>query len=387
MNNKRTTAVLSILLILLIALLVLRSSGSLPWYSKDDNNAVLTAENSNPKSASREESTNAAANVAATNVAANIATNVATNVAANAAADIKLSSSPYAVIIDTAAETDKKPVKVPVEKPLALEDNSAIVKPVADKPAVDKPAAAKPTADKPAADKPAETSSAEIQTSSKTSVKKDLKPKTSSSQTADDKLKREAPRTSTATASDNKPKKAPPKTVKSDFKQFYVYSDLGSRDNHYMPYGFMGDIHAIKIDQGWRINPYGGKTCIRIAYAPTSANIGWAGIYWQHPANNWGEKGYGYNLTGAQKISFWAKGEKGGEVINNFIIGGIQGKAVEDSDSRAIGPIELTKEWRQYFIYLDGAKLTNIIGGFCVTFAKYNNEKGAVFYLDNIVYE
>jgi hypothetical protein len=149
----------------------------------------------------------------------------------------------------------------------------------------------------------------------------------------------------------------------------------------------MGDLKSIKIDQGYKINPRNGKTCIKIIYSPTSSRINWAGVYWQYPTNNWGDKGYGYNLTGAQRLSFWARGENGGEIINNFIIGGIQGKAVEDSDSRAIGPLELTQEWRQYYIYLDGADLTNIIGGFCATFAKFNNENGIIFYLDDIIYE
>ncbi|MCL2145072.1 MAG: hypothetical protein FWH43_06250 [Endomicrobia bacterium] len=176
-------------------------------------------------------------------------------------------------------------------------------------------------------------------------------------------------------------------TNKSGFKPFYVYSDIGTKDNHYSPYGFMGDVNALTVDQGWKVNPQSGISCIKVIYEPANGRVGWAGVYWTEPPNNWGDKGFGFNLAGAERISFWAKGEKGGEVINNFIMGGIQGKECEDSDSRAIGPIELSTEWKQFFVDIEDADLANIIGGFCFTVTKNNNPLGAVFYLDNIVYE
>jgi hypothetical protein len=175
-------------------------------------------------------------------------------------------------------------------------------------------------------------------------------------------------------------------TNKSGFKPFYVYTDVGTKDNHYSPYGMMGDIRALTVEQSSYENPHSGKTCIKVTYDPKGSS-GWSGMYWTEPANNWGDKGFGFNLTGAERISFWARGEEGGEIISNFIMGGIQGKTTEDSDSRAIGPIELSSEWRQYFIYIEEADLTNIIGGFCFTITKTNNMMGATFYLDDIVYE
>ncbi|MDR2426617.1 MAG: hypothetical protein LBD46_05505 [Endomicrobium sp.] len=187
-----------------------------------------------------------------------------------------------------------------------------------------------------------------------------------------------------------KPKKevvtTPVFTNKSGFKPFYVYSEVGIKENHYSPYGMMGDISSLTIEQSSNENPHSGKTCIKVIYDPKGKS-GWSGMYWTEPANNWGDKGFGFNLTGAERISFWARGEEGGEIISNFIMGGVQGKQYEDSDSRAIGPIELTSEWKQYFIYLEEADLSNIIGGFCFTITKSNNAMGAIFYLDDIVYE
>lgn len=176
-------------------------------------------------------------------------------------------------------------------------------------------------------------------------------------------------------------------TNKSGFKPFYVYADIGSKNNHYSPYGLMGDISSISMEQGHKVKPHSGKTCIKVTYRPAKGKVGWSGVYWTEPPNNWGDKGYGFNLTGAERISFWARGEKGTEIIDNFIMGGIKGKKHEDSDSVAIGPVELSTEWKHYFINIEGADLSNIIGGFCFTVTKINNPMGAVFYLDDIVYE
>jgi hypothetical protein len=44
---------------------------------------------------------------------------------------------------------------------------------------------------------------------------------------------------------------------------------------------------------------------------------GWAGLYWQHPDNNWGDEP-GVDLTGAKRISFYARGERGGEIVEVY---------------------------------------------------------------------
>ena len=168
---------------------------------------------------------------------------------------------------------------------------------------------------------------------------------------------------------------------------FYVYADASSLDNHFIPSGWMGDYGDIKIDQHWQDNPYSGRTCIKITYtAKGSKGARWAGIYWQNPANNWGTRDGGFDLTGAAKLTFWARGEKGGERIEEFKMGGIMGE-YSDSDSASIGPVVLTKEWKQYTIDLRGRDLSYIIGGFCWATNADVNPDGATFYLDDIKYE
>ncbi len=171
------------------------------------------------------------------------------------------------------------------------------------------------------------------------------------------------------------------------FKEFPVYSDAKSPDNHYIPSGYMGDYSDIKIDTASFDNPHSGTTCVKVTYL-NSASQGarWAGVYWQSPANNWGDRKGGFDLTGAKKLVFWAKGKKGGERIEEFKLGGITG-LYPDSDIAGIGPVLLTSEWKQYEIDLSGKDLSYISGGFCWATNLDVNPDGAVFYLDDIRYE
>ncbi|MDD5006322.1 MAG: hypothetical protein PHS93_07515 [Candidatus Omnitrophica bacterium] len=178
-----------------------------------------------------------------------------------------------------------------------------------------------------------------------------------------------------------------PETRKVEDMPFYVYEDKGAISNHFIPSGWMGDYADMKIDVGSLEDPYAGATCIKIEYNnKVSQGARWAGIYWQNPANNWGGIDAGYNLFKATKLTFWARGEKGGERIEEFKMGGIMGE-YPDSDSAGIGPVILTKEWKQYTIDLTGKDLTYIVGGFCWSTNIDVNPNGIVFYLDDIKYE
>jgi hypothetical protein len=171
------------------------------------------------------------------------------------------------------------------------------------------------------------------------------------------------------------------------FRKFYVYADQGYFKNHYIPSGWMGDTGDIKIADAWPKNPYSRKTCMKITYtAEKKQGAGWTGIYWQDPANNWGNLKGGYDLTGATKLTFWAKGEKGGEVISEFKMGGIRGE-ISDSASVNIGPVTLTPEWKEYTIDLKNEDLSLIIGGFSFVISSMENPEGATFYIDEIAYD
>ncbi len=121
------------------------------------------------------------------------------------------------------------------------------------------------------------------------------------------------------------------------FEGFDVYTNRWAPDNHYVASGWMGDYGDVKFNDGWTEAPFSGKHCVKITYsAKAKQGAGWAGIYWQNPANNWGARDGGFDLTGAKALTFWARGDKGGEVISEFKMGGITGE-YGDSDSMGAG--------------------------------------------------
>jgi hypothetical protein len=176
----------------------------------------------------------------------------------------------------------------------------------------------------------------------------------------------------------------PPEPAK---KTFNVYTDKFNMTNHYIPSGWMGDYGDIKFNDACNENPHSGKHCIKIEYSAQKAQgAGWMGIFWQNPANNWGDRQGGYDLTGYKKMTLWARGAKGGETIVEFKVGGISGN-YSDSDSTSIGPVTLTPEWKEYEIDLSGLDLSYISGGFAFSASANDNPEGFTIYLDDIQYQ
>ncbi|MFH1692512.1 MAG: hypothetical protein ABIC68_08135 [Candidatus Omnitrophota bacterium] len=169
---------------------------------------------------------------------------------------------------------------------------------------------------------------------------------------------------------------------------FYVYYDTGSSRNHFYPSGWMGDWGEIKFNDDCRTGFHGGHSCIRVTYFAKGFNgAGWVGIYWQDPLKNWGTVEGGYNLGKARRLSFYARGERGGEVISEFKVGGITGD-YPDSGTASIGPVVLTDQWQQYTIDLSDTELSHISGGFCWSTSRdANSGQPITFFLDDIRYE
>jgi hypothetical protein len=185
------------------------------------------------------------------------------------------------------------------------------------------------------------------------------------------------------------PETAKPLSGSKTFEPFYVYRDKSSK-NRFIPSGYMPTGDCLNLDDGWQYDPKEGKTSIRVIYDVACSKEGrkWAGIYWQNPPDNWGNRKGGYNLSGATKLVFWAKGELGGERIEEFRIGGMgQGQLYPDSDSASIGPVILTNEWKQYVIDLRGRDLSYISGGFAWVANVEGNPHHCTFYLDDIHFE
>lgn len=163
-----------------------------------------------------------------------------------------------------------------------------------------------------------------------------------------------------------------------------------SIQDRFSPTGWMGDGEYgkkhVELKGASPVSPHSAPTCIEVSC--TFGPKGWAGIYWQNKADNWGDlPGDNYSTRKFTKIVFWARGGAGGEVVE-FKAGDVNspGKKYHDSFSGTTGRVTLTADWQQYEIELQGCDLSSVIGGFCwVAAAEYNKTDRIVFYLDDIV--
>lgn len=177
--------------------------------------------------------------------------------------------------------------------------------------------------------------------------------------------------------------------VSKPFPKFPVYQDRNS-NNRYTPSGYMPNGECLKMNDAWKEGCHEGKTCIKVTYdvACSEQSRRWAGVYWLNPPDNWGDRKGGYNLSGATKLVFWAKGERGGEQIAEFKVGGIGvNREYPDSDTITIGPVILTNEWREYSIDLRNKDLSYISGGFAWAANVNDNPESCTFFLDDIHFE
>ncbi len=173
----------------------------------------------------------------------------------------------------------------------------------------------------------------------------------------------------------------PPPSARKASLPLTIFGE-NSAETPFIPSGYMGNTGAIKMDNQWTENPHSGKTCLKVDY---TASDNWAGVVWQNPDNNWGDKAGGWNLIGAKKLTFWARGDKGGEVVS-FAFGIIgSDKPFHDTGKASLDKVALTKEWKQYTIDLSGLDLSRIVSGFDWTLG--GQGQPVTFYLDDIKYE
>jgi exo-beta-1,3-glucanase (GH17 family) len=170
---------------------------------------------------------------------------------------------------------------------------------------------------------------------------------------------------------------------KNDILKFAIHN------NHFIPSGWMGDTTAIQLSECNRSNPHNGEMATKIRCS-FSRSDSWSGVYWL--ANgSWEGPGINiYEIIGLYpiRLTFWARGMKGGEVVK-FKIGG----AGPGDDSIRFPPetnwIPLNIEWTQYTINLTNQNLSNIVGGFCfVTSGEKNPGRDEInILIDDIKFE
>lgn len=171
-----------------------------------------------------------------------------------------------------------------------------------------------------------------------------------------------------------------------------VYDEAKNEDKYpWKPTGWMPDGQGISFRSNFKDNCHSGNTCIRLGYKASENS--WVGIYWlansswEGPGVNIYEE-LGVDKDTPIKLTFWARGEKGGERAQ-FKVGGV-GKG-NDSVEFAVATewVRLDRRWRQYTIDLSNKDLSNVVGGFCwVTSRDKNRGREEVWiFVDDIRYE
>ncbi|MDD2665424.1 MAG: NosD domain-containing protein [Methanocellales archaeon] len=182
------------------------------------------------------------------------------------------------------------------------------------------------------------------------------------------------------------------KEIMDKYNEFFdVYTDRDAAGNHYTPGYYNGDSN-MEFNDNWLDNPHSGTSCIKVTWNGAAGNDGykWNGVMWQHPEGNWGDTpGYGYNLTGATKLTFWARTDEPGLKVQ-FLVGyENDASGVVLINETTDGWVELYPNWTEYEINLSGRDLSDIAGGFAFLFNMENDPDpdGCTFYLDDIKYD
>jgi CHAT domain-containing protein len=139
-----------------------------------------------------------------------------------------------------------------------------------------------------------------------------------------------------------------------------------------------------------------GEDCVQVQY---QAGATWSGVVWWPKAC--GPKGTpeawerakscacasdlltAGNFSRVSKVSFWARGERGGEVVE-FRVGD---DTLCPRPGRSSGLLTLSTDWKQYEIDLTGIDMKQAVGLFMWIATDLHNPSGATFYLDDVQFE
>lgn len=147
--------------------------------------------------------------------------------------------------------------------------------------------------------------------------------------------------------------------------------------------GYSGDMDAVTADEDWDEGCHSDALCTRIVYAPAQGTRGWAGNLWVdvlYPLYS-----QGVNLEAVGRLTFWAKGDKGGERVE-FRVGAAEGVTPQPAFSS--GVLTLQPFWQQYSIEItEHTQLDHVFSGFMWITSDKLNPEGCIFYLDDMQFE
>ena len=182
-------------------------------------------------------------------------------------------------------------------------------------------------------------------------------------------------------------------------RQLFIYKDFADSENHYTQKSKMwwnDESLVFDMDENWRDNPYSGFSCIRCSQmVETDDWGGWMFLNGMLPEgssvpvlNDGSTPEQGLDLSGAQELRFYARGENGDEEVSFFTCGyGEYDPRVAYPDSAGqhmLGPVTLTQEWQEYVIDLSMEDMSYIALGFGYAVSSDGGTGKKVFYLDDI---
>ena len=130
--------------------------------------------------------------------------------------------------------------------------------------------------------------------------------------------------------------------------------------------------------------------CYRFSYQ--ASTLLWAGVFWQHPANNWGtEPGQAVDPV-FSRVRFLAASNQPEQTVM-FQSGGIDDPELTYSDEFQVQmTATLSTEWQELSLDISGASYSSVLGGFAwVTNLPEGTDPATAplieLYLDDIVWE
>lgn len=160
-----------------------------------------------------------------------------------------------------------------------------------------------------------------------------------------------------------------------------VYRE-GDENDLWAAAGVMPEMNFLALNLNCKIQPKAGENCFELRY---ESGGDWSGLQFQSPANDWENNSPGgYDLTGATKLTFWARGSKGGESVTLSMGGDLTGKYPNTSKVE-LGEISLTPEWQGFTFDLTGKDLRRIKNPLTLVFN--GNGFPYTIYLDEILFE
>ncbi len=172
-------------------------------------------------------------------------------------------------------------------------------------------------------------------------------------------------------------------------------------DDYFAPSGYMEDARDMNAGMtpafegddttcGGNRSAGGRGFCHEVTFSTfPSGGLGWGGVFWQYPANNWGTMPGLKIAPGATKVRFQARGASGGEKVGFFAGIGAGSEAYADGFKMTNQDFTLTAEWQEYVLTLpsnaDYSK--GVVGPLAWGVGSEGNATPVKFYIDDITFE